>query len=615
MITRSKVFLIGCLLNSLALAVQGQSIELNKVEPPNWWVGMEDSSLQLLVYGKNISLTKPSIDYYGVEIKSVTTLESANYLFVDLEISPDTKPGSFDLNFSKRNKQILTYKYHLNIKSDRPANGQTVDGSDVLYLITPDRFANGDSVNDSTDDTLESANRSDLDGRHGGDIKGIADHLDYIERLGVTTLWLNPFLENDQPKYSYHGYGISDFYKTDSRYGSNNDFKNLAESCHKKGLKIIMDQVFNHCGAGHWWMNDLPAADWLNQWDSFTRSSFTNIAASDPHASRADYDLFTKGWFDINLPDLNLSNKFLATYLIQNSIWWIEFAKLDGIRMDTYPYPDKYVMSDWVNRITTEYPDFYIVAETWESKASSLSYWNRKNANKDGYEPHINSVCDYPLYYAMLSAFGTEGNTYKLYETLAEDFVYGDASNNKVFNGNHDVPRLYTLLGENLAKVKLSMAFTLTTRGIPQLYYGDEILIAGDKPDGNLRKDFPGGWKSDDRNAFSKEERASEENELYEYINAILAWRKDAKEIHFGKLIHFQPLNNVYVYFRYADNEKTMVIINNSHESLNRYGLARFQEELLGYTSATDIITGRYHETLDHIDMEANTALILKLKK
>lgn len=615
--TKKTIILVGLMLFFSAHILIGQTVRLERVEPPNWWAGMKNSSLQLLVYGKNISLTTPVINYSGIEIKSVSRLESSNYLFVNLNLSEETKPGTFKISFMKGKKQLASYEYQLQQKYERNVKRQTVDASDVIYLITPDRFANGDIENDNTSATLEKANRGDIHGRHGGDIKGIINHLDYIKELGATTLWLNPFLENDQSAYSYHGYGISDFYQTDSRFGSNEDFKKLTTLCHDRGMKMIMDQVFNHCGIGHWWMDDLPSEDWLNQWDTFTRSNFTNIAASDPHASQADYNLFTKGWFDINLPDLNLNNEFLATYLIQNSIWWIEYAKLDGIRMDTYPYPDKHIMADWVKKVRREYPEFYIVAETWESKASSLSYWNRIGANADGYNPGINSVCDYPLYYAMLKAFGEEdGEIYQLYETLAEDFVYGDAANNKIFNGNHDVPRLYTLLGENSDKVKLSMAFILTTRGIPQLYYGDEILMAGDKPDGVLRKDFPGGWPRDSRNAFLKEGRSTVENELYDYIKTILNWRKGAEEIHQGELLHFQPQNNVYVYFRSLDTEKTtMIIINNSDQALEQYSLSRYEEVLKDYLTGFDIITSRTYPTLESLNLEPNSALIIELRK
>jgi len=609
-----SVFLLGLLIIP-NLICNAQNISLKKVEPPFWWVGMENTDLQLLVYGKNISLTKPVINYPGVTIQSVSTLTSPNYLFIDLTIAKKTKNGTLNIQFENANGNILKYNYELKSKRIKNNKKQLINPSDVIYLITPDRFANGNTKNDSTHETLEKVNRKNIDGRHGGDLQGVINHLDYIQNLGITTLWLNPFLENNQPKYSYHGYGISDFYKTDSRFGTNKDFNDLVVISHNKGMKVIMDQVFNHCGAGHWWMNDLPSKDWLNQWDKFTRSNFTNIVASDPHVSQSDYDLLTRGWFDSNLPDLNLDNTFLATYLIQNSIWWVEFANLDGIRMDTYPYPNKNVMAQWTQRLKLEYPNLFVVAETWVSKSSSLSYWNRNTPNADGYTPHLMSVSDYPIYYAMLNAFGNEGDVYKLYETLADDFIYGNPYNNKIFNGNHDVARLFTLLNEDISKLKLSMAFILTTRGIPQLYYGDEILFKGDKLDGILRKDFPGGWDTDTKNAFSKNGRTKLENDAYNYVNTILNWRKTAKEIHEGKLKHYQPLKNIYVYFRYTETESTMIIINNNNVKVDEFSLERFKESLSGYSKGKDIITNTHFSSLKKVNLKENSALIIKLQR
>ncbi|OJJ23928.1 hypothetical protein BKI52_06145 [marine bacterium AO1-C] len=605
----SLAFCIG-VWNSQA---QSQKI-LQHVEPTFWWVGMQNPHLQLLVHGQGISKYKASLQYAGVQIKSVTSLESPNYLFVNLYISSMAKAGKLPLKFTK-GSESFTYNYLLKNRQKRSKKGQLVDGSDVIYLITPDRFANGNPNNDSTDDTIEKANRKDENGRHGGDIKGILDHFDYIKNLGVTTLWLNPFLENDQPKYSYHGYGISDFYKTDTRFGTNEDFKKLVDRCHANGMKMVMDQVFNHCGSGHWWMNDLPSKDWLNQWPKFTRSNFTNIAASDPYASAADYQLLTKGWFDTNLPDLNLENEYLATYMIQHSIWWIEYAQLDGIRMDTYPYPNQKAMAKWMQMLCKEYPGFYMVAETWASRASYLSYWNNDRVNRNGYRSFVNSISDYPLYYSILRAFGKGGKVNELYETLAEDFVYGNPFNNKVFNGNHDVDRLLALLGGNVDKLKLSMAFIFTTRGIPQIYYGDEILMKNRKPDGQLRQDFPGGWAQDTRNAFTAKGRTSQENEVVTYIRKILQWRKKASSVHQGKLTHYVPQNNVYVYFRHTKDARTMVIINNGEQGYANYSLERFQESLQGYTKGKEIITGQTMNSLKQVRLPKNTALIIELER
>lgn len=588
-----------------------QAYEVEKVEPPYWWINMENKNLQLMMYGRDISDLHPVIENDDIKILKFFSMDNPNYLFVDLIISEEAKPGIIEI-INKEDGQIIS-SYELKSRTERSEDVAPINPSDVMYLITPDRFANGDPANDTVDGMKEKANQEDMDGRHGGDLQGIIDNLVYFKDLGVTTLWLNPVLENDQEKYSYHGYGISDFYKVDPRFGSNSLYRELVTKSHGLGIKIVMDQVFNHCGAGHWWMDDLPSHDWLNQWEDFTRTSFTNIAASDPYVSKSDKELFVRGWFDTNLPDLNLENTQLATYLIQNSIWWIESAGLDGIRMDTYPYPDKNAMARWTREVEKEYPNFYIVAETWGTKASSMSYWNRKEPNKDGYDPNVKSVSDYPLYYAHLEAFGEEGDLYSIYETLAEDFVYGEPFNNKIFNGNHDVGRLFTLLDKDLDKLKLSMAFLLTTRGIPQLYYGDELAFEGDKPDGNLRKDFPGGWEDDNRNAFTEEGRTEKENEIFEYVKTILQWRKNASEIHKGELEHYQPIDNIYVYFRYTEEERTMIILNNSAVSYSDYSLARFRNSLEGFATGQDILTGEETASLETISLKPNSAVILKL--
>lgn len=595
---------------------KAQDIALNRVEPPNWWVGMENHELQLLVYGKNIALTQPELSAQGVTLKQIIKPESNNYLFLNLEIDESAAPGTFPITFKKAKGKPLTYNYSLSQKSARSNTGPTIDAADVMYLITPDRFANGNPENDSTDDTIEQHNRNDPDGRHGGDLQGIIDHLDYIEELGVTAIWLNPFLENDQPKYSYHGYGISDFYKTDSRFGTNEDFLELVNRSHKRGLKVIMDQVFNHCGAGHWWMNDLPSDDWLNQWPEFTRSSFTNLSVSDPYRSDSDYRLHTKGWFDANLPDLNQDNPYMTKYLIQNSIWWIEYAKLDGIRMDTYPYPEKEAMAEWTTAVQREYPNFYLVGETWEAEASSVSYWNKTSPNKDGYNPNLTSVSDYPLFYAIIAAFGEENMIYRLYENLAYDYLYETPFNNKVFNGNHDQARPFNLLNKNKEKVKLSMAFILTTRGIPQIYYGDELLFDGPKPDGVIRKDFPGGWPGDEVNLFQEADRTKDQAEVFDYVQRILNWRKGATAIHRGKLKHYKPINEeVYVYFRYTKTESVMVIINNASSDYNDFSLKHYEESLTGYHQGTDILSGKAYLQLDKIDLSPNSAYIIELAR
>jgi len=610
-----KLLLLLVITQSISLSSQSQKKQLiTHVEPPFWWVGMVHPDVQLLIHGLDIASFDVTLNYPGVRLKKINKVENKNYLFLDISIAKETKPGTVSIQFTK-GKKTFSHLYHLKPKPQRNNVGQAVTAADVMYLITPDRFANSDTDNDTTTDTKEKVNRTNDDGRHGGDLKGIIDHFSYFEELGVTTLWLNPFLENDQAAYSYHGYGISDFYKTDTRFGANEDYKNLVDIAHEKGMKVIMDQVFNHCGSGHWWMDDLPSKDWINQWDPFTKTNFTNIAASDPYVSSSDFDLLTKGWFDAAMPDLNLENSFLEKYMIQNSIWWVAYAGIDGIRLDTYPYPDKHAMSRWMKALTLEYPDFYMVAETWAERASYLSYWNNDGANRDGYTSYVNSISDYALYYSMIRAFKKDGNIEELYKTLAEDFVYGNPGNNKIFNGNHDVDRLLGLLNEDIEKLKLSMVFTLTTRGIPQIYYGDEILMKHPKPDGKLRQDFPGGWQGDSRNAFTKEGRTKEENEVFNYIKTILNWRKNATSIHHGKLTHYQPVDNIYVYFRYTGTDNTMIIINNSNQNYPNFNLNRFKKSLEGYSKGENILTGQKLTNLSQLKLSGNTAMIIDLAK
>lgn len=611
-----KTPLLILLMLFLMLCTQAQGIEIHKIEPANWWVGMKNPELQLMVYGKNIAYTKPFIQYPGVRIRETISLENPNYLFLYLNISDTAQPGKVLIRFVQTQGEDLLYEYPLlNRNPPRRTSQLSVNGSDVMYLITPDRFANGIPGNDNTSDTFEQVNRANPDGRHGGDLKGIMNHLDYLEELGVTTLWLNPILENNQPAYSYHGYAISDFYKTDSRLGTNAEYVELIQKCHQQNLKVVMDMVFNHCGSGHWWINDLPASDWLNQWPEFTRSSFTNITISDPYRSDWDFNLHTKGWFDSNMPDLNQKNKHLAQYLIQNSIWWIEYSQIDGIRMDTYPYPDKAAMAQWVQAVLREYPNFYIVGETWEFEAASVSYWNREN-NRDGYNSYLPSVSDYPLYYGMLRAFGQENKIYSLYETLAYDYLYDTPFNNKIFNGNHDQPRPFNQYNRNKDKVKLAMAFLLTTRGIPQIYYGDELLFDGPKPDGQIRVDFPGGWSEDKRNLFKVEDRTPQEQEVFEFVQTILQWRKSAKEIHQGNLTHFKPIQEeVYVYFRSLDNQSTMVILNNGEKAYPNFQLKPFDEVLKGFSQGKDIVSNKSYSNLKSINLEPNTAYIIQLSK
>jgi glycosidase len=439
--------------------------------------------------------------------------------------------------------------------------------------------------------------REDPYGRHGGDLQGIIDNLDFIDEMGYTALWLNPVLENNQPQSSYHGYAITDYYKVDPRFGDNELYLELSEKASDKGIKLIMDMIFNHCGSEHWWMDDLPSADWINYYPDFKITNHKRTVNQDMYASQTDTELMTRGWFVETMPDLNQHNPLLKNYLIQNSIWWIEYLGLGGIRMDTYPYPEKEMMAEWCERVLYEYPNFNIVGEEWSENPVIVSYWQKGKKNHDGYRPQLPSVMDFPLQTALASALTEEENwgsgLVKLYEALAMDFLYPNPHNITIFPDNHDMPRFYMQVGMDRALFNLGIAYILTMRGIPQIYYGTEILMDHTEGDGHgyIRKDFPGGWEGDERNAFTGENMTEEALETQEMFKTLLNWRKNKEVIHKGDILHFGPADNVYVYFRYTEDEKVMVIINKNREEYT-LDLNRFDEILEGAEEGREVLSG-----------------------
>ena len=595
-----------------------QKTSPEKVEPPFWWTSMKNTELQLMVYGENISATEPEIAYEGVSLIKTSKVESPNYLFIDLEIGKNTKPGKFEINFKDGKKISATYTYELLEREPGSAQRMGFNESDIIYLALPDRFVNGDPSNDSQPDMLEKADRSIPDSRHGGDLRGVMDKLDYIQDLGMTTLWLNPVLENNQATYSYHGYAISDFYRVDSRLGTNEDFKNLNGQLHQRGMKAVMDMVFNHCGIGHWWMADLPSQDWINQWPEYTKSNFRGGTVFDPYASDYDRDQFQKGWFDKNMPDLNQHNKFMMNYLSQNSIWWIEYAGLDGIRMDTYPYPFKEEMAEWAGKVMSEYPNFSIVGEVWMGQSAFIAPWESTPAIETGYSSNLNYVFDFPMYDAFKTAFNEQAGwsigLIKFYDVLSHDFLYGDEVNIVTFADNHDGNRLFTSLKENLASQKMAMTLLLTTRGIPQIYYGTEILMTGNdsKGHGRMRKDFPGGWAGDETNKFEAPGRTDAENEMFDHLSTLTKWRNSNEVMQNGKLKHFIPENNMYVYFRYNDDDLVMVILNNSDQD-QILEMEKYIEMLGDISTGKNILDGKTY-TLINLNIPAKTSFVLNLK-
>ena len=570
--------------------------QIQHVEPPFWWAGMKNPHLQVLIHGENIADYKVKAEYPGLSLKTVSRVQNPNYLFLDLELENNIKAGSFLITFSKDGKKEFDYEYQILQREKDASEVKGFDNSDVIYLLMPDRFANGDPSND----VVPSMKETDLDrnepyGRHGGDIQGIIDHMDYFEEMGFTALWLNPVLENDQPDASYHGYAITDFYKVDPRFGDNELYKKLAEEADKRGIKLIMDMIFNHCGSEHWWMDDLPSDDWIHYYPDYKITNHRRTVNQDPYAAESDLKLMREGWFVPTMPDMNQENPFLAEYLIQNSIWWIEYLGLEGIRMDTYPYPNKYMLAEWCKRVMDEYPNFNIVGEEWTTNPVIISYWQKGKENYDGYEPHLPSVMDFPLQEAVSKGLTEEESwgtgLIRMYESLANDFIYPDPYNILIFPDNHDMPRFYMQMGMNNDLYKLGIIYFLTTRGIPQFLYGGEVLMTHTEGDshGLIRKDFPGGWEGDKKNAFKGENLDEETLEMQNFFKTLLNWRKENPVIHTGKLTHYAPAENVYVYFRYNENKKVMVIINKNTEKYE-LNLERFRKHLGKTTKAFDVI-------------------------
>lgn len=591
-----------------------------RVEPPSWWAGMKHDQLQLLVYGKDISGLKVEFKYNGILLKEVIKTENPNYLFLTLSLGKKLQPGKFDFNFTSNGNKVYSYSYEIKKRRAGSAERTGFSPKDVIYLLMPDRFANGDPSNDNMPGMLEQADRSKPSGRHGGDIAGIRKNLDYFNDLGITSLWINPLLENNNKAFTYHGYAITDFYKIDPRYGTNDDYSALVSEAHKKGLKVIMDMVFNHCGINHWFINDLPAKNWIHQFPEYTRSNFRAESLTDPYASEADRNRMIQGWFDTNMPDLDQRNPQLKEYLIQNSIWWIEFADLDGIRLDTQPYPYKEMTAEWTKRVFTEYPAFNMVGEAWMQKESMTAYYQKDAIVGDGYNSGMPSVTDFPMYNAMTRAFteneGWAEGMARLYYVLAQDFLYANADYNLIFLDNHDLNRYFNTIGNDLPTLKMAMAFLLTTRGIPQIYYGTELLMDGKESDGHgeIRKDFPGGWPGDPVNAFTKQGRTEPQNEAWNYLQKLLKLRKGNNALNSGTMMHFIPENGIYAYFRKSGEQTVMVVINrNDQEKIVK--MARFAECTTGYTSGFDLVTGRSVSMGPEMSFPARTVTIYELKK
>ncbi len=606
---KNKILLIILLASSISYSQQ-----IERIEPPFWWEGFKNTSLQLLIYGKNISNLDFKIKSDIVDLVSVEKAENPNYIFLNLEINDKGISGDFDIDYGEN-----SIKYNINKKELDSENHFGFSSSDVLCLITPDRFINGDYTNDNHPDMLEKATRGPW-GRHGGDLKGINDNLNYLIDLGYTAIWLNPILENNMIKSSYHGYSTTDYYKVDPRFGSNEEFKNLTKKADKMGVKMVMDIIPNHSGSEHWFVKDPPFSNWLNFNNSYSQTTHRRQTVQDIHASEYDKKHFSDGWFVETMPDLNQKNKFMSTYLIQNAIWWIEYSGIKGYRVDTYPYADKNFMSDWTYEIMNEYPNFNIVGEEWSDTPIITSYWQAGKTNHDGYISYLPSLMDFPLQISFSEALNDEitwGKGFvKPYRTIAYDFLYGDPYNLVVFPDNHDMTRFLTQVDNDLNLFKMGLVFYTTVRGIPQFYYGTEVLMnSNDNPSSHdvIRSEFPGGWKDHKVSALTGMGLTSDQIEFQNFFKRLLNWRKNNKVIHEGKFIHFTPKEQVeiYSYFRILGDKIVWTIFNRKEET-QTIKLDKYQEVLKGKSKGYDVINDKTID-LSNLKISPKSALIIEI--
>ena len=604
------LLLLAACTNSTPPAVpDATAAQLAHVEPLSWWTGMK-CPLQLLVNGEGISSCDVSIaGGRGVKVEAVHKAESPNYLFVDISVSPNAEPGTYWLVFDN-GSESFRYAYEIAAREDGSAQRSSFTTADLVYLIMPDRFANGDPTNDDTPDTAEKADRSREGGRHGGDIQGIIDHLDYIADLGATAIWCTPLLLDDDSRGSYHGYACADYYKIDPRFGDNELYREFVDQAHQRGLKVIMDIVTNHCGDRHWWMEDLPFQDWIHQWPEYTHSNCAFSAQNDPYCSELDRINMTSGWFDTSMVDMNLDNPWLLQYFKQWAVWWIEWADLDGFRVDTYPYNEKVPMSEWCKAVRTEYPNFNIVGEVWSGNVPEVAYWQAENPNRDGFNSNLPSIMDFPLLNAITAGINADGESWdegitKVYNSIANDQYYQNPQNMMIFPGNHDTDRIGDIVGADPAKQKLVMTLMATLRGYPQIFSGDELLVVSrdrSQGHGGLRVDFPLDWEKD---AVMKD--------MHDYVSTLLNWRKTSDAVQNGNTLHFLTRDNTYAYFRYTDDQAVFVYINNNStpRELPWADYAEFTGRLSG--EGRNVVTGESFNP-ENCTVPAKSSLIIEYR-
>jgi len=615
-------------LSSTPLTAQRKSeyikAPVDRIDPPNWWTDMKDNKLQLCVHGKDIAHYEITADYDGFNITKINKVENPNYLFIDIVIDQSQiKPGNVSLKFTEQIKgkeKSFVKSYPLLVRDHSPGRIQGYDSRDLIYLIMADRFANGNTGNDLNVNLQDKDfNRDSMFFRHGGDLQGVIDHLDYVKDLGATAVWLTPIQENDQPKASYHGYAFTDHYKVDPRLADNEFYKTYVNTAHSKGLKVIQDMVYNHVGTDHWFIRDLPMHDWIHQFDTFTQTNYRATALIDPYASDFDKNKMSNGWFVKSMPDLNQQNPYLANYLIQNSIWWIETTGIDGFRFDTYTYSDLGFMQELMRRVLQEYPQFGAVGELWDHCVAIEAYFTQHPKIAGAPDTYLPGMIDFQIYNAINEALTkpmgwTEGLS-RIYYTLVKDMLYTDPSRNLTFLDNHDLSRFYSVVGEDLRKYKMGIAFLLTTRGTPSLYYGTEILMKNyANPDGKVREDFPGGWKGDKADKFTAAGRTEKQNEAFYFVKKLANYRKENDVLQTGKLTQFVPENDSYVYFR-SNEKKTVMVIMHYSDKPNTLNLSRFAEKTNGFKSYKDVLTDKNTILDKEIALQPYEVKVLELLK
>ena len=602
--------------------VDDAGARVSRVEPLSWWVGMR-TPLQLMIHGDSISACEVRIEGpQGVRVADTHKADSPHYLFVDVEVAASAAPGTRYLVFS-RGGETFKVPYEFAARREGSAARESFTTADMIYLLMPDRFADGDPSIDSTPDTAEGADRRAFFGRHGGDLQGMIDHLDYIADLGATAVWSTPLLLDNEPAASYHGYACADYYRIDPRFGTNDLYRAYVAAAHSRGLKVIMDIVTNHCGAAHWWMRDLPFEDWVHRFPEYTQTNNLFSTNMDPNASQYDLRVQEGGWFDRMMPDMNLDNEFLLRYFQQWAVWWIEFADLDGLRVDTYPYNEKQPMSAWCAAVLREYPDLNIVGECWTSDVPQLAYWQGGNPNRDGFDSHLPSIMDFPLREAICAALPSDSLRWgegmiRVYNALSDDFVYHDLSRMMIFTGNHDTERVADLVRGDVGRAKIAMTLLATLRGIPQIFAGDELLFrSADRSQGHggLRVDFPGGWVGDRVDLFDPAQRQGRAGELFDHTRRLFSWRKTKPVIHSGRTLHFASRDNTYAYFRYDDTDAVFVFVNNSrgrkHVPWSHY--AEIVQTLA--PEGRDVLSGRLVAVSDSTLVAPRSALVVEFAR